>query len=108
MLVDMGNKPSNPHALFQVIARIYSEKENEYVKAWIGGVFPADYEKALEFWDEWEPPKQEIENTMQYRRENLHDYSHHELEISIATNDIYEESTLAFMNSTLDGEHEKE
>ena len=105
MIVDLGEEPTIPRARFQVLASIYSEKEGDYIRQWFGGEF-SSYDKAYSFWDEWDPPKCDICKFMKRRRE-LGDFSHHELEIGIWSLDPNETSNLAFMNDTLDLEHEE-
>ena len=105
MMVDLGNpvKPEDQQNTFTVTANIYSEQVNDYVKHWEGGTFD-NFQEAYDFWDEWEPPIKEIDETMSKERENG-DYSHHKLEIGIWCDDI--DYDLPFMNTTLDYEHEK-
>lgn len=105
MIVSLGDriKTENQHNTFIVSANIYSEKANDYVKHWDGGTFD-NYQKACDFWDDWELPKDEIDRFMFEQRENG-DYSHHELEIGIWCDDL--DCSLPFMNMTLDVEHEK-
>lgn len=101
MIVDLGSEPKDPYGLFDVIAHLYSEKENSYVHVWKGGIFN-NYDDAFEFWDQWGPSENEIYSIMKRRREDG-DLSHHELEIGIYN--IVEED-LAFTNRGVDTEHE--
>lgn len=105
MLVDCGEEPTIPDAKFTVAANIYSECCNEYVHHWEGGTFD-NYDEAYEFWDKWDPPKEEVDEVMRQRREEG-DYSHHELEIGVWSENPNESAFLAFMNETLDYEHER-
>ena len=101
MIVDLGSEPKDPYGLFDVVAHLYSEKENSYVYGWKGGIFN-NYDDAFEFWDQWEPSENEIYSIMKRRREDG-DLSHHELEIGIYSE--FEED-LAFTNRSIDAEHE--
>ena len=105
MLVNIGNpvRSEDQCNTFTVTANIYSEQTNDYIAHWEGGTFD-NFQEAYDFWDEWEPPKEEIDNTMLKEREKG-DYSHHELEIGIWCDNINYD--LPFMNMTLDGEHER-
>jgi hypothetical protein len=105
MLVDLGEEPRNKNATFTVAANIYSEQANEYIHHWDGGTFD-NYDDAYDFWDQWEPSQNEIDQVMMKERENG-DYSHHELEVGIWRNDPEESKELAFMNRTVDEEHER-
>lgn len=106
MMVDLGEEPMIKQSIFTVIANIYSEKENHHVHEWLGGTFDS-YDKAYEFWDVWNPPKKEIQDIMKKRREQG-DFSHHELEIGVYSDDPYESRNLAFMNTTIDGKNERD
>lgn len=105
MLVDLGEEPHNKDATFTVTANIYSEQANEYIHHWEGGTFD-NYDDAYERWDRWEPSKDEIDQIMREERENG-DYSHHELEVGIQSNDPEESRELAFMNRVVDEENER-
>lgn len=105
MLVDLGEEPSNKNATFIVAASIYSEQTNTYVHYWEGGIFN-NYDDAYECWDQWEPSQDEIDQIMMNERENG-DYSHHELEVRICSNDPEENRELAFMNKVIDEENER-
>lgn len=105
MIVSLGKHVTikDQQNTFVVSANIYSEKTNDYVKHWDGGTFD-NYQEAYDFWDEWEPPKDEINQFMSDVRDNK-DYTHYELEIGMWCDDI--EYDLPFMNMTLDLEHER-
>lgn len=105
MIVDLGETPSkeDQENTYTVSANIYSEKANDYIGHWDGGTFDS-YQKAYDFWNYWEPPKDEIDETMRKERESG-DYSHHELEIGVWCDNI--DCSLPFMNMTLDLENEK-
>lgn len=105
MIVDLGEEPVIKRAIFQVTANIYSERENNYIHNWFGGEF-SSYDRAYEFWNDWDPPKEEVDLIMKKQRESG-DYSHHELEIGIWSLDQRETSNLAFMNTTLDFTNER-
>lgn len=105
MLVDLGEEPRNKNAIFTVMASIYSEQANAYIHHWEGGTFN-NYDDAYEYWDSWEPSQEEINQVMQKERANG-DYSHHELEVRIQSNDLEESSELAFMNRVVDEENER-
>lgn len=105
MLVDLGEEPRNKDATFTVAANIYSEQANAYIHHWEGGVFNS-YDEAYEFWDKWEPSENDISQVMSKERENG-DYSHHELEVRILSNDPEESRELAFMNKTIDELNER-
>ncbi len=105
MNVDLGEEPQNKNTTFTVTANIYSEEANDYIHTWTGGTFKS-YDEAYEFWDEWEPPQEEIDKIMKLEREQG-DYSHHELEIGVWSNDPDDDSELAFMNRTIDVENER-
>lgn len=105
MIVDLGEEPSNKEATFTVSANIYSEEANTYIHHWDGGTFD-NYDDAYECWDQWEPPEDETDTIMQNERKNG-DYSHHELEIGIWSNDPEESRELAFMNRTVDEVNER-
>lgn len=104
MIVDLGEDPKIKDAGFIVSANIYSELANGYVKHWSGGEFTT-YDEAYEYWDIWEPPSNEVEDFMKKERLNG-DHSHYELEIGIFSKDPNEPNSLAFMNRTIDVEHE--
>lgn len=105
MLVDLGEEPLNKDATFTVTANIYSEQTNIYIHHWEGGIFD-NYDDAYECWDRWEPSQDEIDQVMMKERENG-DYSHHELEVGILSNDPEESRELAFMNRGVDEENER-
>lgn len=105
MVVDLGEEPSIKNARFIVEAKIYSESKNDYIHCWFGGEF-SSYDKAYEFWDCWNPPKEEVDLIMKKQRESG-DYSYHELIIGIWSLDQRETSSLAFMNTTLDFDNER-
>ncbi len=105
MIISIGDdlNEAEKQGTFVVTANIYSEAENDYVAHWDGGTF-SNYEQALEFWDEWAPPKDEIDKIMISRRANG-DHSHYELEIGIWCDGL--DYDLPFINMTLDQGHEK-
>lgn len=105
MLVDLGEEPQNKNATFIVSASIYSEEANDYIHTWNGGTFN-NYDYAYDFWDRWEPLQNDIDSIMLKQRNNG-DYSHHELEVRINSNDPEESHELAFMNRTIDEENER-
>ncbi len=105
MIVDLGEEPHNKDATFTVAANIYSEQANTYIYHWEGGIFD-NYDDAYEYWDQWEPSQDEIDRVMMEERENG-DYSHHELEVGIWSNDPEESSELAFMNRVVDEANER-
>lgn len=106
MLVDLGEEPTIKNAHFTVFAAIYCESINDYIHHWEGGTF-LSYDEAYDCWNEFDPPKEEINAIMEKQRASG-DFSHHELEIGITSNNAMETSSLAFMNTTIDLEHEKE
>lgn len=105
MLISLGESIplEDQQNTFVVVANIYSEKINDYVDHWTGGTFNT-FKEAYDFWDEWEPPKDEIDQFMLETRAKG-DYSHHELEIGVWCDDL--DYDLPFMNMTLDLEHER-
>lgn len=105
MLVNLGSpvRLEDQQNTFTVTANIYSEQANDYVGCLEGGTFD-NFQEAYDFWDEWEPPKEKIDEKMLEERASG-DYSHHELEIGIWCKDL--DYDLPFMNMTLDGEHER-
>lgn len=105
MLVNLGEEPHNKNTTFIVSANIYSEQVNDYIHLWVGGIFN-NYDDAYEFWDKWDPPIEEMNSIMEQQRKKG-DYSHHELEVGIYSNDPNESRELAFMNKTIDEEHER-
>ena len=102
MQVDMGVEPLDKQRTFTVEANIYSELANCYIAHWDGGTFD-NYDSALDYWDDWALPSDEVESIMKKQREKG-DYSHHELEIGIYSNDIFE---LPIMNMELDVGNER-
>ena len=105
MVVELGEEPLYKDANFTISANIYSEKVNDYIHHWDGGTFD-NYDEAYEVWDRWELSKDEIEDIMKHEREEG-DYSHHELEIGILSDNPKEPRELAFMNRTVDGDNER-
>lgn len=104
MIVDLGEEPINKHAKFTVSASIFSEEANTYIHHWDGKTFD-NYDDAYEYWDQWDPPQSEIDEIMRIERSDG-DYSHHELEVGIYSDDPDDFSELAFMNRTVDEENE--
>jgi len=102
MLVDLGEEPIHKKGPFNVVAKIYSEKENDYIYTKVLGRFN-NYDAAFECWDSTNPSIDVIKKIMTQQRDKG-DYSHHELEIGIYS-DL--DCDLAFLNTTLDPWHER-
>ena len=105
MIVELGEDPTIKNTTFRVIANIYSEEENERIYTQLGGIFD-NYSNAYEFWDKWQPSNKIIKEFMNHRRNSGH-YGHHELEITIESDNPNETSSLAYTNMTLDPDGEK-
>lgn len=101
MIIDCGYEPRNKFGNFTVSGNIYSEIANTYVEHFEGKTF-TNYDKALEFWNEWMPPYKELSEYINEIRESG-DFSHYELEVGLWDDSGY---ALEFMNMSLDQDWE--
>ena len=102
MLVDFGKEPKHKNELFTVIARIYSELEDDYIFKEVFGQFN-NYDDAFECWENTDVPNDILKQIMERRRKRG-DRSHHELEIKIVSP---HNVNLAMANATLDRTNER-